>query len=147
MKIENIGSKIIGIGEVTVLPGETKDIPKAYETSPILEVYKQCGAARIIGTPVVSRNVQEDAEEKAATKEKETARGKAAAKKKAEAEKTEDEKKITDEAEALRQARLAMLNEISEDGLIKLAGDLGINYADCKDSADMLKRVKEALKK
>ena len=35
MKIENIGNKIIGIGEVTVLPGETKEIPKAYETSPI----------------------------------------------------------------------------------------------------------------
>ena len=37
MKLENISNgKIIGIGEVTVLPGETKDIPEAYETSPIL---------------------------------------------------------------------------------------------------------------
>lgn len=147
MKIENIGNKIIGIGEVTVLPGETKEVPKAYETSPILEVYKQCGAAKIIGTPVVSRNTQEDAEEKVVTKEKETARGKAAAKKKVEVEKAEDGKKAADEAEALRQTRLAMLNGISEDGLIKLAGDLGINFADCKDSADMLKKVEEVLKK
>ena len=153
MKIENIGNKIIGIGEVTVLPGETKDVPKAYETSPILEVYKQCGAARIIGTPVVSRNTQEDAEERVVTKEKATAIGKVTYKKKAESKKradikeAEDGKGAADEAEALRQTRLAMLNGISEDGLIKLAGDLGINFADCKDSADMLKHVEEALKK
>ena len=50
MKIENISTgKIIGIGEVTVLPGETKEIPAAYESSPILEVYKQMGFARITG--------------------------------------------------------------------------------------------------
>lgn len=137
MKIENIGSKIIGIGEVTVLPGETKDIPKAYETSPILEVYRQCGAAKIIGTPSeVSRNVRSDTEEKAISRKK------AETKKKA-----EDGKKAEDEAEALRKTRLAMLNGISEDGLIKLAGDLGITFADCKDSSDMLKKVEEALKK
>lgn len=157
MKLENIGSKIIGIGEVTVLPGETKEVPKAYETSPILEVYRRCGTARIIGNPsVVHRNAQSDAEERAASKEKATSKEKvvskekatskekAAAKKKTEDEKAEDEKKVTDEA--LRQARLAMLDGISEDGLIKLADDLGISFADCKDSADMLCKVEEALK-
>lgn len=172
MKIENIGNKIIGIGEVTVLPGETKEIPKAYETSPILEVYKQCGAARIIGTlPTAYRNTLSDEEERTAVREKATAKGstgakekaaakestavkeKAAAKKKAESEKKADIKEAeggegaADEAEALRQTRLAMLNGISEEGLIKLAGDLGINFADCKDSADMLVKVEEALKK
>ena len=35
MKIENISTgKIIGIGEVTVLPGETKDIPAEILTDP-----------------------------------------------------------------------------------------------------------------
>ena len=160
MKIENIGNKIIGIGEVTVLPGETKEIPKAYETSPILEVYKQCGAARIIGTPLTAyRNTLSDEEERTAVREKAAVKGstgakeKAAAKKKAESEKKADIKEAeggegaVDEAEVLRQTRLAMLNGISEEGLIKLAGDLGINFADCKDSADMLVKVEEALKK
>ena len=160
MKIENIGSKIIGIGEVTVLPGETKEIPKAYETSPILEVYRQCGAARITGNPPTAyRNPSSDEEEravaieKAAAKEREVSKERAAVKKKAESEKkadvkgAEDGKRAADEAETLRQTRLAMLKGISEDGLIKLAGDLGINFADCKDSADMLVKVEEALKK
>lgn len=154
MKIENIGSKIIGIGEVTVLPGETKEIPKAYETSPILEVYRQCGAARITGNPPTAyRNPSSDegeravAREKAAAKEREVSKERAAVKKKADVKGAEDGKRAADEAETLRQTRLAMLNGISEDGLIKLAGDLGINFADCKDSADMLVKVEEALKK
>ena len=54
MKIENTSSgKIIGIGEVSVLPGETKEIPEAYETSPILEVYRKQGFAKITGKPKV----------------------------------------------------------------------------------------------
>ena len=84
MKIENIGNKIIGIGEVTVLPGETKEIPKAYETSPILEVYKQCGAARIIGTPLTAyRNTLSDEEERTAVREKAAVKGSTGAKEKA----------------------------------------------------------------
>lgn len=126
MKIENISDgKIIGIGDVTVLPGEVKDIPKAYETSPILEVYKKCGLAKIAGK--ASAPVKTD---------KEIAAEKAAAAKKA-----------ADEAEALRQARLKSLDGISEEDLGKLANELGINPAECKDQADVLKKVKAALKK
>ena len=148
MKIENIGNKIIGIGEVTVLPGETKEIPKAYETSPILEVYKQCGAARIIGTPLTAyRNTLSDEEERTAVREKAAVKKKAESEKKADIKEAEGGEGAVDEAEVLRQTRLAMLNGISEEGLIKLAGDLGINFADCKDSADMLVKVEEALKK
>lgn len=62
MKIRNIGSKIIGIGEETVLPGEVKEVPKAFERSPILEVYKEIGMAEIITDSVTgmpqSRNEQ-----------------------------------------------------------------------------------------
>lgn len=125
MKIENIGGKIIGIGEVTVLPGETKEIPKVYETSPILEVYKNLGLAKISGkvsAPV--KTVEEITEEKAQV-----------------------EKKAAADAEALRQARLASLNGINEEDLGKLANELGINLAECKDQADVLKKVKAALKK
>lgn len=126
MKIENISEgKIIGIGDVTVLPGEVKDIPKAYETSPILEVYKRCGLAKFTGkatTPAKSD------EEIAAVKE-------------------EAEKKAAEEAEALRQERLKSLDGISEENLAKLANELGINPAECKEQADVLKKVKAALRK
>lgn len=125
MKIKNIGGKIIGIGDVTVLPGETKDIPVAYETSPILEVYKKQKMAEISGKPTkVEKSAEEVAKEKAAA-----------------------EKKAAEEAEALRQARLASLEGISEEDLGKLANELGINLAECKDQADVMKKVKAALKK
>ena len=126
MKIENISEgKVIGIGTVTVLPGETEEIPESFERSPVLEVYKRMGLARIIGKP--SRT---DEDTKAAELEEEAA-----------------EKKAREEAEALRQARLASLNGISEEALGRLAVELGIHPADCKDQADVLKKVKAALKK
>ena len=126
MKIENISEgKVIGIGTVTVLPGETEEIPESFERSPVLEVYKRMGLARIIGKPS-----QTDEDTKAAELEEEAA-----------------EKKAREEAEALRQARLASLNGISEEALGRLAVELGINPADCKDQADVLKKVKAALKK
>lgn len=126
MKIENISNgKIIGIGDVTVLPGEVKDIPKAYETSPVLEVYKRCKVARIIGVASASEKTAEQAA----------------------AEKAAAEKKAAEDAETLRQARLASLDGISEENLGKLASELGINPAECRDQADVLKKVKAALKK
>lgn len=126
MKIENISNgKIIGIGDVTVLPGETKDIPEAYETSPILEVYKRNGFAKITGKP---KSIEKSEAEKAAAE-------------------ADAAKKTAQDAEALRQARLAALEGISEEDLGKMANELGINPAECKDQADVLKKVKAALKK
>lgn len=125
MKIRNIGSKIIGIGEETVLPGEVKEVPKAFERSPILEVYKEIGMAEIMTDPAVASVTEQ----------------------KANAPVTENEK--ADDAvaaEALRQARLASLKGISEEDLGSLAITLGINPAECKDQADVLKKVKAALK-
>lgn len=125
MKIENISTgKIIGIGNVTILPGEVKDIPEAYESSPILEVYRRSGFAKIIGK---SKTVQKTEEEVAA-------------------ERAAAEKKAAEDAEVLRQARIASLEGISEEDLGKLANELGINTAECKDQADVLKKVKAALK-
>ncbi len=126
MKIENISEgKVIGIGTVTVLPGETKEIPESFERSPVLEVYKRMGLAKITGKP---SRPDDDIEMM-------------------EPEKEEAEKKAREEAEDLRQARLASLNGISEEALGRLAVELGINPADCKDQADVLKKVKAALKK
>lgn len=126
MKIENISEgKVIGIGEITVLPGETKEIPESFERSPVLEVYKRMGLARIIGEPSFA-----DVDIKATELEKAAA-----------------EKRKREEAEVLRQARLASLNGISGEDLGRLAVELGISPADCKDQADVLKKVRAALKK
>lgn len=125
MKLKNISNKIIGIGNVTVLPGETREVPSAFETSPVLEVYKKAGFAEISGKP---ERKPKTAEEIAA-------------------EKAEADKKSAEDAENLRKARLASLEGISEEDLGKLANELGINPADCKDQADVLKKVKAALKK
>ena len=43
LSITNISEKVIGIGNVTVLPGETQGVPKDFETNPVLLVYKNLG--------------------------------------------------------------------------------------------------------
>lgn len=125
MKIRNIGSKIIGIGEETVLPGEVKEVPKAFERSPILEVYKEIGMAEIITDPVIE-HVAEPKMNNTVTEK--------------------DDLEDAAAAEALRQARLASLKGITDEALGSLAVELGINPAECKDQADVLKKVKAALK-
>lgn len=119
MKIRNIGSKIIGIGEETVLPGEVKEVPKAFERSPILEVYKEIGMAEIITDPVIE-HVAEPKMNNPVTEK--------------------DDLEDAAAAEALRQARLASLKGITDEALGSLAVELGINPAECKDQADVLKK-------
>ena len=125
MKIKNLSNKIIGVGDITVLPGKTETVPVGYETNPVLAVYKKCGIAEISGKPSAS---EKSAEQKAA-------------------EKAEAEAKAAEEAENLRNARLASLEGASEEDVARLANELGINPAECKDGADVLKKVKAALKK
>lgn len=123
MKIKNISNKIIGIGDVTVLPGESKEVPKPYETSPILAVYKESGMAEISNTSISGKTAEQQVVEEA-----------------------DKEKKIAQEEETLRQARLASLEGISQEALGTLANELGINPAECKDQSDVLKKVKATLK-
>ena len=124
MKAKNISSKIIGIGEVTILPGETKEIPSNYEGNPTLDVYKTMKMVEISGKKAPGKSAEEiEAEKKAA------------------------EEKAAAEAEVLRLARLESLKDISEENLAKLANELGINPAECKDQADVKKKVTAALKK
>ncbi len=130
MKITNISEgKIFNVGDVTVLPGETKEVPAAYETNPTLAIYESMGIAKIIGKP---GKQAKDPEQAVAEK---VAAEKAAA------------EKAAAEAEELRKARLATVDKLNEEELGKLANELGINPADCKDQADVLKKVKAALKK
>lgn len=106
IKMTNLSEKVIGVGEVTVLPGETKEVPVAFETSPILEVYKNMGLVSLSGKPTV------------ATK-----------------------------AAAEKKAKLDSLKDASDEDVAALAQELGINPAECKDLADVRKKVKAALSK
>lgn len=124
MKITNISDgKIIGIGDVTVLPGETKDIPAAYECCPVLEVYKKLGLA------VISGKVNKAAAKERANKEAEEKAAAVAA------------------AEKLRKERLANIQTMSDEEVAAIAQEYGINPASCKDQADVRKKVKAALSK
>lgn len=125
IKMTNLSEKVIGVGEATVLPGETKEVPRAFETSPILEVYKNMGLVSLSGKP--------------------TAATKAVAEKKAE----EDKAKAEAEAKAVaeKKAKLDSLKDASDEDVAALAQELGINPAECKDLTDVRKKVKAALSK
>lgn len=125
IKMTNLSEKVIGVGEVTVLPGETKEVPIAFETSPILEVYKNMGLVSLSG--------------------KSTAATKAAAEKKAEEDKAKAEAEA--KAAAEKKAKLDSLKDASDEEVAVLAQELGINPAECKDLADVRKKVKAALSK
>jgi hypothetical protein len=125
IKMTNLSEKVIGVGEVTVLPGETKEVPIAFETSPILEVYKNMGLVSLSG--------------------KSTAATKAAAEKKAEEDKAKAEAEA--KAAAEKKAKLDSLKDASDEDVAALAQELGINPAECKDLADVRKNVKAALSK
>ena len=123
IKMTNLSEKVIGVGEVTVLPGETKEVPLAFETSPILEVYKNMGLVSLSG--------------------KSTAATKAAAEKKAEEDKAKAEAEA--KAAAEKKAKLDSLKDASDEEVAALAQELGINPAECKDLADVRKKVKASL--
>ncbi len=130
VKMTNTSEKVIGIGDVTVLPGETAEVPSAFETSSILEVYKNMGFITLSGKP----KAQAEADRKAA----EQAKAEAAAKAEADAKA---------QAEADRKAKLASLKDATDEDVAALARELGINQAECKDLADVRKKVKAALSK
>lgn len=128
--VENLSNKVIGIGDITILPGEQATVPSSFIGNPIISMYEEAGLIKFIGVTGEYKEAETD----------DTVN-----------ETDEEEKKnaeITAEAaEALRKARLASLEGITEEDLGALAKELGISPADCKDNADMLKKVKAALKK
>lgn len=125
LKMTNLSVKVIGVGDVTVLPGETKEVPFAFETSPILDVYKNLGMISLSG--------------------KTRAAAKAEAEKKAEEERLAAE--AAAKAEEERKAKLSSLKDATDEEVAALANELGINPAECKDLADVRKKVKAALSK
>ena len=125
MNAKNISNKIVNFGETIILPGESKTIPAEFERNPVIAYYYLNGILRVDGEPSVPVKTTEEIKA-----EKEAAAERALA-----------------AEEAIRQQRLASLDGISDEGLASLADELGINPASCKDTADILKKVKAALKK
>nr|WP_314098042.1 hypothetical protein [uncultured Lachnoanaerobaculum sp.] len=116
IKIKNISEKIIGIGDVIILPEETKEVPALFERSPILEIYKEMGLVTMSGKPTAEVVIPETAEAEGMS-------------------------------DADRKAKLDSLKDASDEDVASLANELGINPADCKDLADVRKKVKAALSK
>ena len=131
-------SKPIGIGSVTILPGESKAVPEAYANHPILKLYVEKGFVRVTEVPDVKEYYTSEQVVNALDKMKTPDTNDSDA---------TEESAPEDAAEALRKARLASLNGLDEAALGKLAEEIGINPADCKDTADMRKKVRAALKK
>lgn len=125
IKVTNLSNKLIGFGEVNILPGETKEIPQDYERNPVISHYETIGLIRCSGEPTLTEE-----EMKKVLEEKKN-------------EEAENERKA---AEALKKERLAILQKGDVEEVGSLALELGINPADCKDQADVIKKVKAALK-
>ena len=66
INITNKGTKIISIGTVLLLPGETKPLPVEYEKSEILDFFQERGVIEI------SEEVAEESAEQEAPAEPET---------------------------------------------------------------------------
>ena len=47
MKITNIGGKAIGIGGLSLLPGETAPLPKDFETNPVILFFEERGFVKL----------------------------------------------------------------------------------------------------
>ena len=60
--VTNQGSKIISIGSLILLPGETKPLPAEYETSETLDFFQERGVVQI-SKPVEEENPKEPKEE------------------------------------------------------------------------------------
>ena len=128
--------KVIGLGTEVILPGESKVIQGDFVNNPMLDFYKEKGF--VLTAKVSDKN--------AAKKKGRKAQSSDSSKTATPDEVSKDALETEDAGEALRKARLASLKSITDDALGKLAQELGINPADCKDIADMKKKVREALK-
>lgn len=122
MKIRNISDgKIIGFGEVSVLPNETIEVPNEFVENPSVKLYEKLDFIIILDDGKKAEKIED------------------VMPKPIEEEPTEEDSK------ALREARLASLNVMSDESLANLALELGIGLETCKSKADMKKKIRTAL--
>ena len=117
MYIKNItDGKVIGIGNVYVLPGETREVPTAYERSIALDAYEKLGMAKIIGKAKKEVKVAKPAED------------------------------LHNEAIENEEPEVYDVESMSDEELAEKAIELGINPASCKDEKALRAKVKKQLK-
>ena len=129
MKILNTGNKVIGIGDICLMPNETAEVPNSVEST--VEVYERLNLVKVIDRGTFAEPAAEVTADPVTdvTEEPDT------------------EDVIEADPEELKKQRLAALDSMSEEEVGSLARELGINPADCKDQKDVVKKVKAALKK
>ena len=76
MKISNIGGKAIGIGGLSLLPGETATLPKGFEENPVIKFFEAKGFVKLeattpakVETPPAENKSDDDQNGKELTKE------------------------------------------------------------------------------
>lgn len=140
MKVRNISNKIIGIGSLAVLPEETKEVPFAFMNNEILTVFREQRLIEIIEeptekAPIATGNVEKVVREENITPKKEEP-------------KTEPQEATEEDTKKdLRKAQINALKDMSDEEVGKLAKELGIKPASCKNQADVRKKVKKELEK
>ena len=137
--------KVIGVGKVTILPGMSEIIPTEYEDNPVLRYYKEKGFVRLTTVADNPVSAGRGRKKKNAAGAGDVTADEADPAEPAETEDAAEPAETEDPAEAMRKARLASLKNITEEGLGKLAEELGISPAECKNAADMKKKVRAAL--
>lgn len=71
MVVKNNSSKIIGVGETSILPGATEKIPAGYEKNPVIRKYITNGTFSVVKPEKSSKKAQNDPEEEKGTLENE----------------------------------------------------------------------------
>lgn len=121
LKVKNISNKVIGIGSLVLLPGDTGIVPTKFETNPVINDYVDMKALVIIEQ---SEQMVDGVD----------------------TSKTETDT-ITEEDATFKKAQIDNLKNMNDEEIGVLANQLGIDLAACKDQADILKKVRAALKK
>ena len=60
MKITNIGGKAIAIGSLSLLPGDTADLPKEFESNSVIRFFEKRGFVRLYSEPQPSMEPKQD---------------------------------------------------------------------------------------
>lgn len=132
MKIKNISNKIIGLGTMSVLPEETQEVPIQFERHPSLQTYIDMKLFEVVEGS--KQPVHIEREEIIIEHHNEPS-----------IERSEVTEESEDDIKNLRKAQLAALKSMSNEDVGKLAKELGINPASCKDQADVKKKVRSIL--
>ena len=125
MKIKNLSGKVIGIGDLILLPGKTDTLPVDMESNPVVKKYEEQKLVKLTGEK--SGYASESEPEKPISHIQEQ----------------EADESTMKSAKAFYEN---FDNQTYED-IVSMAAFLGLDPSAMKDEADVKKKVKSALKK